>query len=106
MALNKYWNRFGYKCQFMRGNVQGISYFGFYNRLGKSPSLECSAKDSFTVSPNNGNGKLTYPIALLTGDEVMLAGGTTSSNSSYYLYYSSSYWLMTPAYTAFTPSRQ
>lgn len=75
-------------------------YFGFYNRLGKSPSLECSAKDSFTVSPNNGNGKLTYPIALLTGDEVMLAGGTTSSNSSYYLYYSSSYWLMTPAYSS------
>ena len=42
---------------------------------GNRIKLNCSTKDnSFTVSETNGNGKLTYPIALLTGDEQLLSG--------------------------------
>lgn len=38
------------------------------------PTLNCKYKaDSFTVSPDLGNGKLTYPAGLLTFDEVALA---------------------------------
>ena len=44
----------------------------------------------YTVSDtNNGNGDLTYPIGLLTADEIMYAGGVANSNntsSTQYLY--------------------
>lgn len=44
----------------------------------------------YTVSDtNNGNGDLTYPIGLLTADEIMYAGGVAYSNnasSTQYLY--------------------
>ena len=40
-----------------------------------SPSLTCNRKmDEFTVSSENGNGDLTYPIGMLTADEIVLAG--------------------------------
>ena len=53
-----------------------------------SPNLICSRDiDKFTTSTSNGNGDLTYPVGLLTVDEVMLAGGKNgTSNDSYYLY--------------------
>ena len=53
-----------------------------------SPNLICSRDiDKFTTSTSNGNGDLTYPVGLLTADEVMLAGGKNgTSNDSYYLY--------------------
>ena len=51
--------------------------------------------DSFTVSESaTGNGKLTYPIGLLTTDEVMLGGRKLETyNTSYYLNNNTSYWL-------------
>lgn len=37
----------------------------------------------YTVSDtNNGNGDLTYPIGLLTADEIMYAGGVATSNNT------------------------
>ena len=68
-------------------------YFGSYKRYSDyTPSTECSViADSFTVSSETGNGKLTYPVALLTMDEVNMAGGTEITNDSYYLY-TGSYW--------------
>ncbi len=61
------------------------------------PSLACANKnDAFTVSNGNGNQKLTYPVALLTEDEIVLAGGVGSSNSSYYLTTGNSYWSLSP----------
>lgn len=74
-------------------------YSGAENRFPNTPNpMTCPQKeDAFTVSDTvNGNGKLTYPIALLTVDEATLAGimGTTSN----YLYTSLSYWLITPNY--------
>ena len=66
----------------------------------QTPSLKCSqiANDMFTVSGSSkGNHKLTYPVGLITADEVVLAGGFGgSSNNSYYLHTGQSYWTMSP----------
>lgn len=78
------------------------SSFSAYNRMYNlySPSVECSneSRDGFTVSTSSGgNGKLTYPVGLLTADEVMLAGGNNNTNSKYYLYTGEWYWLLSPS---------
>ena len=64
-----------------------------------SSSLSCEKdSDKFTVSTNNGNGKLTYPIGLLSSDEMVLAGGSLNSlGSNYYLNCGTPYWLLSPA---------
>lgn len=61
--------------------------------------LTCAQKnDAFTVSDTtNGNGALTYPIGLLTTDEIVLAGGWNTANSGYYLY-SGNAWMDMSAY--------
>lgn len=66
----------------------------------KTPTLSClQEQDRFSVSQDKGNGNLTYPIALITTDEVMLAGGVTGyKNPQYYLSCASTYWTMSPAY--------
>ena len=76
----------------------------YQNRSWKSsqtPSLKCSqiANDMFTVSGSSkGNHKLTYPVGLITSDEVVLAGGFgNSNNTSYYLYTAQNYWTMSPS---------
>ena len=48
--------------------------YGLENNVYE-PSLECVNKnDRFTVNNGEGNRKLTYPVALLTSDEMMLIG--------------------------------
>ena len=62
--------------------------------------LTCSQKnDRFTVSDTtNGNGALTYPVGLLTVDEILAAGGKGDiQNTNYYLYTGQYYWTMTPS---------
>ena len=59
--------------------------------------LKCPQQnDAFTVNDTtNGNGDLTYPIGLVTYDEVALAGGRSTN----YLYFSSSnnnFWILSP----------
>ena len=82
----------------------GADYFyGANGRLiqtTKSPQLTClTASDKFTVNTSNGNGALTYPVGLITADEVAMTGGVSSStNRSYYLYTNQSYWSGSPAY--------
>ena len=77
-------------------------YYGAYVRLetNKSPKLTCTtASDKFTVNTSNGNEVLTYPVGLITADEVAMAGGVNSSdneNSSYYLYTNQYYWSGSP----------
>ena len=63
-----------------------------------APSLVCSrTQDRFTVSSSIGNGKLTYPIGLITSDEVMYAGGRGGTgNSTYYLFTNQIYWVVSP----------
>ena len=78
--------------------------YGAYGRLqdGKKPSLKCSQdNDKFKMS--NESAKLNYPVALITADEVALAGGRGhynggySPNSNYYLYNGKSYWTLSPS---------
>ena len=77
----------------------GYSYFAGYTRIKThKPSLDCSnSNDAFTVSSSIGNGKLTYPVGLITIDEVMYAGGRDlRQNSTYYLYTNQKWWLGSP----------
>ena len=80
-------------------------YYGAHGRLTqttKSPQLICpTASDKFTVNTSNGNGALTYPVGLITADEVAMAGGvygSSNTNNSYYLYTNQHYWLGSPYY--------
>ena len=76
--------------------------FSAYNRVYNisTPVLSCSRNiDKFTVSTSNGNGSLTYPVGLLTADEVMLAGAggaNGGANNSYYLYTGNFWWAGSP----------
>ena len=77
-------------------------YYGAYGRLIQtnkiSPQLTCPTEsDKFTVNASNGNGALTYPVGLITADEVAMAGGKfTTDNSSYYLYTNQYHWSGSP----------
>ena len=81
-------------------------YFGAYNRLvpKKTPTLKCqNTKDKFTVNASNGNGALTYPVGLITADEMAYAGGKyfislSDGNGSFYLYTGQYYWALSPSY--------
>ena len=53
--------------------------------------------DAFTVNDTSkGNGALTYPVGLLSTDEIVLAGGWSASNSGYYLYSGQWWWASSP----------
>ena len=72
---------------------------GSYN---SSMRLICPQKnDAFTVSDTtNGNGALTYPVGLLSTDEIVLAGGWNVANSGYYLYSGlETAWWASPSHT-------
>ena len=77
-----------------------ITDYMAYNRLyiNKIPSLKCTQNnDKFTTSISFGNGALTYPVGLITADEVAYAGGKAFvSNSLYYLYNGQNYWTISP----------
>ena len=78
-------------------------YYGAYVRLvtNKSPQLKCPTEsDKFTSRKSSiGNKALTYPVGLITADEVAMAGGVyPTSNSTYYLYTKQSYWSGSPYY--------
>lgn len=81
-------------------SISKTTIFSPYYRVlnQKQPSLSCSQdSDKFTVSPEKGNGKLTYPVGLITVDEAVFAGGVyLSVNPEYYLYTGQTYWTMSP----------
>ena len=82
--------------------------FGASTRLytNKTPSYDCATtEDKFTVDTSTGNGKLTYPIALMTADEVSFAGGVYATNAPTWYYKNSAngsstgstwWWLLSP----------
>ena len=76
-------------------------YYGAYGRLysNKKQILICPTEsDKFTVGTSNGNGALTYPVGLITADEVVMAGVSNSDNNTYYLYTNQNYWSGSPSY--------
>ena len=99
----------------MAGNNSGtgagtsVTYYRWYNgpwesenysKYNKKMMLTCSQKnDAFTVSDTtNGNGALTYPVGLLSTDEIALAGGWNAANSGYYLYSGQVWWASSPGF--------
>ena len=72
-----------------------------YSKYNNKTMLTCPQQnDAFTVSDTtNGNGALTYPVGLLSMDEVLLAGGWTDSNSGYYLYSGQEWWASSPLHS-------
>ena len=84
-------------------------YYASYTRIltNKKPSYDCTnSKDAFSGS--NSEAKLTYPLGLMTADEVSYAGGYSwaSLTSPYAWYYlnsaggsitgSTQWWLLSP----------
>uniref|UniRef100_UPI003FF069C0 hypothetical protein n=1 Tax=Candidatus Ventrenecus sp. TaxID=3085654 RepID=UPI003FF069C0 len=87
-----------------------ITYNKGYLRVVEStPTLTCeNASDYYTVSSaSSGNKKLSYPIGLITTDEMMLAGHAggvfdglynhMKTNNGSYLATGNTFWTMTPA---------
>ena len=79
--------------------------YGAYGRVELvMPDLSCPNKnDSFTVNEStSGNGALTYPVGLLTAEEMILAGGqsydVSHTNTDFYLYTNKSWWAMSPSH--------
>lgn len=81
---------------FKMWNLQNM--FGSTANQTINPSLKCTSNnDSFTVSTENGNGKLTYPVGLLTAEEATIAGhGLQGYSEESYLNINDYYWLSSP----------
>ena len=84
--------------------TDSYTFYGSYNRNTdrRTPSLKCAqANDKFKVS--NASAKLNYPVALITADELAMAGGVyNTSNTNYYLYNGQYQWSLSPS--RFLPS--
>ena len=77
------------------------TYYGPYHRYyeTKQPTLKCiQTNDLFTLSTSTkGNKALTYPIGLITVDELMMSGYADGYiNISTYTYGSKHYWTFSP----------
>ncbi len=78
----------------------GFSKFGFEDSYKNifEPALDCPNinHDLFTSKTSiKGNKKLTYPIGLITADEIVYAGAFGSQESNYYLNNNLVFWTMT-----------
>ena len=74
-------------------------YFSSMPRLSNRKfSLVCPRQlDKFSVSTNNGNGVLTYPVGMITAEEIAYAGAVIwQTNTSYYLYNGVHNWSFSP----------
>ena len=75
--------------------TSSTTYYGSYQRITfkKQPSLKCSQnEDKFNLA--NENAKLKYSVALITADEVAMAGGVYMVENNYY-YLSSDNYILT-----------
>ena len=83
-------------------NSKGTTYY--YGANGRvynnpvSPDYKCPvASDKFTTTTAKGNGKLSYPVGLITADEITFAGlPAGKTNNSFYLYTGDYYWAGSP----------
>lgn len=75
-----------------------IWFTGIKEQKSKLDSKCENPNDRFTVESKNGNGKLTYPVGLLTAEEANMAGVTSEESSSHYLYSGKWTWTMTPSH--------
>ena len=83
-------------------NSKGTTYY--YGANGRvwnnpvSPDYKCPvASDKFTTTTVKGNGKLSYPVGLISADEITFAGLPVGKiNNSFYLYTGADYWAGSP----------
>ena len=83
-------------------NSKGTTYY--YGANGRvwnnpvSPDYKCPvASDKFTTTTVKGNGKLFYPVGLISADEITFAGlPAGKTNNSFYLYTGDYYWAGSP----------
>ncbi len=89
---------YGALGRFMTGNNSTT----LYANENPQPQLTCAQEnDKFTVeAESGGNGKSTYPVGLITADEIVAAGSGKygTANNSYYLNKGSWYWSFSPGY--------
>ncbi len=92
------------------GYVTGYGAMGRYITGNSGPSLSANTNpqpkficlqenDKFTVEETSGgNGSLTYPVGLITADEIVAAGSgkLSTPNQSYYLNKNDWYWSFSP----------
>ena len=77
-------------------------FYGASERIRGYPQLTCPVvEDRFTVGKvmGLGNSSLTYPVGMITMDEIKMAGNTGNDsigNTNYYLYSNNAYWSLTP----------
>ena len=93
----------GYGRQLTAYGAYARMRLGFSGYTGTVPTFKCPQKnDAFTVKDTSkGNGALTYPVGLITADEIVAAGSGkyNTSNSKYYLYNPSAwYWSLSPRF--------
>ncbi|MCM1053465.1 MAG: hypothetical protein NC483_05790, partial [Ruminococcus sp.] len=87
------------------GISSNLTFYGSHVRIltKNNPSFKCNNKqnDLYTsISSNQGNKKLTYPIGLITADEVYYAGLPNNDKTyvpSNYLITKRLYWTMSPS---------
>lgn len=82
----------------LNDSYQGTFKFSAQKRVednfSEGPQIKCSNENDYLSVEQ---GQLTYPIALLTADEVDLAGNITSNSKNNYLSSSSYFWLLSPS---------
>ena len=85
-------------------NLVPATYYSAHSRLtatNKTATLSCSSVvNRFSKTTNKkGNGKLLSPLALVTADEVALAGGKLETeNKDYYLRTNAYFCTMSPSH--------
>ncbi len=91
-----------YKC----GNQSNGSLYTGINGTDNADRFSASTSTTYTNGVSVGNGKLEYPVALITADEVAFAGGVYGSNAPTWHYYNSTgesvtgeknWWTMSPS---------
>ena len=90
-------NDSGYTGYSLNSNTLFSGRIRLMDSDNKNISFNCNQNDRFSTTTAYGNAKLTYPIALITADEVALAGGKyNTKNENYYLRTNKHYYTMTP----------
>ena len=93
VTFDGYVSIWGYNAKFFGGRQRNVE--------SKTPSLHCPAEYSLTTSATQASNKLTYPVGLLTADELTLAGmGWSGYKEDVYLNNYEWWWTMSPCYFA------
>ena len=84
------------------GYGKEVTNYLAFDRMGTDdpdPQFACPNpnNDLFTLDSSKGNGKLRYPVGLITKDEVIYAGGRVQKVSGYLNNGQYSFWTMTPS---------